>query len=97
MVEKLALLRRETAVRDRWFWIGWAVQVYRGLTILGLVGGVFVVIMGILGNAPQTAAMSQSQFVLGAVFGVVGSALSIFVATLAIRYCDARANGRLVR
>ena len=95
VVEKLISLRRETAVRDRWFWLGWAVQVYRGLTVLGLVGGLIAAIMGVLGNAPRTAGMSSSQVVASALLGVFGSAVSIFVATLAIRYCDARAIGRL--
>ncbi len=97
VVEKMISLRRELVVRDRWFWTGWAVQVYRGLTILGLVGGLFAAIMGMLGNAPRAAGMSPSQVVASALLGVVGSAVSIFVATLAIRYCDARANGRLDR
>lgn len=88
VMEQLAILRSAREASRKWVWCAMAVQAYRVMLYLFLA-------MSLLMLFRSASAADVAASVRDALLSVAATAINIVLASWAIGYCDAKADGKL--
>lgn len=88
VMEQLAVLRSAREAGRKWIWCAMAAQAYRVWLFLLLAMAILLFFRG-------ASASEAASGVRDAILSIVGVSINILMASWAIGYCDAKADGKL--
>ena len=95
---EFARIQQAATLRYRWFLLGLIPRLMQGMSILGLCWTFVAAAIYIYGRSisnGHTNLPEPSEYTIQFFLTVLGSLISLVVATWAMRYCQARADGKL--